>query len=156
MKQKFRRIVEDFWVAPQLVAEDFAAISELGIRTVINNRPDGEAPGQLSDAEARVAAAAAGLVYAYLPVISGGIVADDVAAMAELIARTPGPRLAWCRSGTRSCHLWAMAAARSLPPAEIIAAARAAGYDLTTIAPLLEAIWTAHRQAASVSEGKRA
>ena len=41
---KFRQVAKDFYVAPQLQAEDFAAARATGIRTVINNRPDGEAP----------------------------------------------------------------------------------------------------------------
>ena len=46
----FRQVAKDFFVAPQLVAADFAIAQAAGIRTLINNRPDGEAPDQLSDA----------------------------------------------------------------------------------------------------------
>ncbi len=148
MSHRFRRVHDDFWVAPQLGPGDFPEIARLGIRTVVNNRPDGEAPGQMSDAEARAAAQASGLVYAHVPVTSAGIFPDHVAAMAEVMESTPGPWLAWCRSGTRSCHLWAMVAARTLPPHEIVEGARAAGYDLSAIWSLLEAIHMANRETA--------
>lgn len=39
-------------VAPQITREDFAELNSRGIRTIVNNRPDGEEPGQLAAAEA--------------------------------------------------------------------------------------------------------
>ncbi len=144
---KFRRLTEDFWVAPQLEKEDFARIAALGIRTVINNRPDGEAIDQLPAAAAAEAARAAGLTYLSVPVRSGGLFPDQIAAMAEAIASSEGPWLAYCRSGTRSCHLWAFLAARKRPPAEIVEAAARAGYDLRSLWATLEAVHTVGREA---------
>ena len=60
-------------MAPQLQAADFAAAGRTGIRTVINNRPDGEAPDQLATREARALAAANGLDYEFVPVVTGGM-----------------------------------------------------------------------------------
>jgi sulfide:quinone oxidoreductase len=135
---QFRQLAEDFYVAPQLAAADFAAARALGIRTVINNRPDREAADQLSDDEAKAAAAAAGLAYAFVPVVSGGISPEAVAAFRQAVARHAGPYLAYCRSGTRSCHVWALATAGRRPVDEIVGSAAAAGYDLAPARPLLE------------------
>jgi len=134
----FRQVAEDFFVAPQLVAADFTAAREAGIRTVINNRPDGEAPDQLSDAQARGLANANGLAYAFVPVISGRMGPDEVAAFRAAVAAHPGPHLAYCRSGTRSCHMWAFATASKRPVALTVEAAAAAGYDLSGVRPILE------------------
>lgn len=136
-ESRFRRVAADFFVAPQLGPEDFAAARAAGIRTIINNRPDGEAPDQLGDAEARALAEVAGLAYAFVPVVTGGIGPDTVAAFAAAVASNPGPYLAYCRSGTRSCHMWAFMAARRRPPQEIVEAAAAAGYDLSPVLPVL-------------------
>ena len=58
-------------MAPQLPRpRTFAAARAAGIRTIINNRPDGEAADQLSDAEARALAQANGLDYVFVPVVS--------------------------------------------------------------------------------------
>ena len=135
---RFRQLADDFYVAPQLAAADFAAARALGIRTVINNRPDGEAADQLSDAEASAAAAAAGLAYAFVPVVSGGLRPEFVEAFQEAVARYPGPYLAYCRSGTRSCHMWALATAGRRQVDEILGSAAAAGYDLSPARPQLE------------------
>ena len=134
----FRQVDKDFFVAPQLMPADFAIASAAGIRTLINNRPDGEAPDQLSDAEARELAAANGLAYAFVPVVSGRMGPDEVAAFKAAIDGHAGPHLAYCRSGTRSCHMWAFATAGARPVDETIAAAAAAGYDLAPTRPILE------------------
>jgi len=49
-----------------------------------------------------------------------------------------GKTLAFCRSGTRSTYLWAMAArSRGMDGAAIVASAEAAGYDLGPLRPYL-------------------
>ena len=89
-----------------------AAVAAHGYRTVINNRPDGEGgPDQPTSAQMQAAAAAAGLDYHYLPVISGSITAEQVVQMAELVKAASGPVLAFCRSGARSTQLWMMGTA---------------------------------------------
>jgi uncharacterized protein (TIGR01244 family) len=124
------------FVSGQIAPDDVAAAANAGIRTIINNRPDGEEPGQPADAEIEAAAKAAGLGYRHIPV-SGGFSEAQVAAMAD--ALDEGPALAFCRSGTRSTCLWALARARQGRPAEsILEAAAAAGYDLRPIAAYLQ------------------
>jgi uncharacterized protein (TIGR01244 family) len=49
--------------------------------------------------------------------------------------------LAYCRSGTRSCNLWALARAkRGDHPDTLMAKAAAAGYDLTGIRAMLDTL----------------
>lgn len=137
----FKQVMEGVWVAGQLQADDFQHAAELGIRTVINNRPDGEALDQLSHAQAQEAARAAGLAYHYLPIVNGGLSVESVEAMRALMAEAEGPVLAYCRSGTRSTFLWAFASADALPSETIVEAAASAGYDLSGIAPQLAALY---------------
>lgn len=145
MSEKFRQVADDFYVAPQLDAGDFEAVRALGVCTVINNRPDGEEFGQLPDAEAQACAVAAGLNYVQVPVISGGIYPDHIAAMRDAIEAHDGPYLAYCRSGTRSCYLWSFVAAQSMPPDEVVEAAAKAGYDVAGIVGMLRSIHEGNR-----------
>jgi uncharacterized protein (TIGR01244 family) len=133
----YRRLDAHTLVAPrQLLPAEIAEAAEAGIRTIINNRPDGEEPGQPYGAEIEAAAEAAGLGYRHIPV-AGGFSETQVAAMAE--ALDAGPALAFCRSGTRSTYLWALARAGQGRPAEsILEAAAGAGYDLRPIAAYLQ------------------
>lgn len=124
-------------VAGQILPGDLPALAAAGIGMIVNNRPDGEEPGQPEASEIAAAAAAAGLAYRHIP-ISGGFNLDDVLAMAEALDAADGRLLAFCKSGTRSAFLWALARSEQGAPAgELIAAAAGAGYDIAPIAPYL-------------------
>jgi uncharacterized protein (TIGR01244 family) len=123
--------------ARQVTPEDLPAIAAAGVTLVVNNRPDGEEAGQPASAEIEAAARAAGLDYRRIPV-AGGFNMDDVLAMADALDAAEGKMLAFCRTGTRSTFLWALARSERGEPAErIVAAAAAAGYDLAPIRPYL-------------------
>ncbi|MEY2883125.1 MAG: hypothetical protein RL490_849 [Pseudomonadota bacterium] len=133
----FIRLTPDIAVAPQIAPEDCAAAAAAGYVAIVNNRPDGEAPGQPDAATMRAAAAAAGLRYADIPVDHTGLSMAQVEAMAAEL-RAGGPVLAFCRSGTRSTNLWALAAASLGGDCDaIIAAAEGGGYDVSGMAPTL-------------------
>jgi uncharacterized protein (TIGR01244 family) len=129
-----RPVTDAFAVAPQLSLVDIAAAAGLGYRSLINNRPDGEAPGQPSGDEVREAAKSAGLAYFEIPV-RGGPSADQVRQTSEVISSAPGPILAFCRSGTRSIVTWALSQRETLPRDELIALGEKAGYDLGSMLP---------------------
>ena len=132
-----RRLDEQTWVAGQIMPEEVAGLARQGVTAIVNNRPDGEEMGQPASAEIADAAAAAGVAYVHLPV-AGGFAADQVETLAELLD-TPGRVLAFCKSGTRSALLWALARARlGDDPEELAAKAEAAGYDLGPIARYLQ------------------
>ena len=60
-------------------------------------------------------------------------------AMAAALASTEAPILAYCRSGTRSTLLWALArASEGESPQALADAAAAAGYDVTPVRALLD------------------
>lgn len=107
-------------------------------RTIINNRPDGEEPGQATSAELEAAARRLGLDYVHIPVVPGQFGDEQVARFAEALARHPGPKLAFCRTGTRAASLWALAQSGTRSADDLLRAAREAGYDLSSLKPRLE------------------
>ncbi|KAB7646607.1 TIGR01244 family phosphatase [Polymorphobacter fuscus] len=136
----FIRLTPDIAVAAQIAPEDCAAAAAQGYVAIISNRPDDEVPGQPSAAKIGAAAAEAGLRFAHIPVGPAGIDEADIAAMAAELA-AGGPVLAYCRSGTRSTNLWALAAASRGGDADaIVAAAAAGGYDVSGMAPFLRSL----------------
>jgi uncharacterized protein (TIGR01244 family) len=133
----FITITDQLSVSPQITAQDVAAAAAQGFRTIVNNRPDGESLDQPPGADIAAACAAAGLAYVAIPIDHTGFNLDQVAAMADALRH--GPVLAFCRSGTRSCNLWALAEAqRGGDPAAIIAAAGRGGYNVAGLMPLLK------------------
>jgi uncharacterized protein (TIGR01244 family) len=126
-------------VASQLVEADFAELAARGFRTVVANRPDGEADDQLPHREAELAARANGLHFVYQPVWNFDITDEDaVDAFAASMRELKGPILFYCRSGNRCTWLWAQASAERLGVNEVIAVATQAGYDGAAIRIALE------------------
>ena len=117
-------------VSPQIATTDMEAIRAAGFRSVVCNRPDGEANDQPLFSEIQQAAAAAGIEARYLPVESGKVDDEQGRQFADLYARCPKPVLAYCRTGMRSATLWALSQADKLPLPQIVGAAADAGYDL--------------------------
>jgi uncharacterized protein (TIGR01244 family) len=135
----FRQVTPSFSASPQITPSEVAQAAALGFTSIVNNRPEGEAGDQTPGAEIAAAARAAGMDYRAIPVSPGGFDESQVYAMAEALAEAGGPVLAYCRSGTRSTLLWALAQALDGgDPATIAADAAGAGYDVAPIRPLLE------------------
>jgi uncharacterized protein (TIGR01244 family) len=136
-----RQINESISVAPQIAVEQVADIAAAGFKTIVNNRPDDEDAGQPSGDAIRAAAEAAGLKYVSIPVTHAGFSHPQIDAMTQALTDSDGPVLAYCRSGTRSCNLWALAAAKAgRNPNLLLAQAEDAGYDLSGIRPMLDAL----------------
>ena len=130
---EFRKLTDELTVSPQVSAHDMEAIKAAGFRSVICHRPDGEAPDQPLFAEIRDAAAKAGMEIRYQPIVPGMLSDLDANEFGTLVAELPKPVFAYCRTGTRSASLWALSRAQSRPLPEILAATKAAGFDMTGI-----------------------
>ena len=103
-------------------------------------------PTVFASPQIEAAARAAGMNYIAIPITHAGFSAPQVAAMAAALAGAERPVLAYCRSGTRSTLLWALAEAqRGASPEALSVAAAAAGYDLAPIAPLLDMFAAEHK-----------
>ncbi|MBX9911031.1 MAG: TIGR01244 family phosphatase [Beijerinckiaceae bacterium] len=121
-------------VSEQIKPEDIAAIVSSGFKSIICNRPDGEAVDQPAFAKIETAAKAAGLSAAYQPVVSGKVSDEDSLAFGSLMDALPKPVFAYCKTGTRSTTLWSLSeAARGRPLPDILATTKAAGYDMTDV-----------------------
>lgn len=140
----FRQLSQSMLASPQITPADLAAAAELGVTLVINNRPDGEAPDEPQGAEIEAAARAAGMDYLAIPVTHAGFSAPQVDTMQQALDHAKGPVLAYCRSGTRSTLLWALAQAQAgVDPDEIAGAAQGAGYDVSPVRHVMD-VMAAH------------
>lgn len=141
MSSKFRPLAEGYFVSPQITADEVRAAATMGIKLIINNRPEGEEPDQPPGAEIEKAAKAEGVAYVAIPIRGSDISATQLEAFERAAAGASGPVLAFCRSGTRSTMIRAFALARAGGDAdEILEEAAAAGYDLSPLRPRLVAL----------------
>lgn len=137
----FRQLSQDVWASPQVSPAQVQIAAEQGFSLIINNRPDGEQDEQPSGEAIEAAAQAAGLDYCAIPITHAGFSQTQIAAMQEALGSANGRVLAYCRSGTRSTFLWALAqASDGADPDQLQGAAAEAGYDLSPLRPMLEAL----------------
>jgi uncharacterized protein (TIGR01244 family) len=138
---EFRRLSPDFAVATQLTPADIERAAAEGFKTIIKNRQENEEPGQPKEAELVAAAQSTGITFRALP-FQGPPPPAVVAETVLMMEQSPGPILAFCRSGSRSTAAWGMARALSglASPDEIIDAAAKAGYDLSRMRDALECL----------------
>jgi uncharacterized protein (TIGR01244 family) len=132
----FRAVTATFYVSPQISLDDLDVAKAQGFSLVINNRPDGEAPGQPSSAEVESKAKSLGLAYVHIPVVGGPTTGQAHAVRTE-VGAVEGKALAFCRSGTRSIIAWSLGKqlAGDLDRGRLIELAAGAGYDLTGVLP---------------------
>jgi uncharacterized protein (TIGR01244 family) len=133
-----RQLDERILVSGQVAPDEVAGLAEQGITMLVNNRPDGEEPGQPYASEIEEAAARAGIGYRFVPIIRG-IGPADVEAMQQALHDTAnGKLLAFCRSGTRSALAVALAKREEGASAdEVSTCLVSAGFDPSPIAHLL-------------------
>lgn len=141
-----KKLFETLYVSGQLSSDDFSALAEAGIKTIINNRPDDEEPGQLNSAQAKTLAAELGIAYHYLPMVNGQpLPATLVADFKQVLDNTTEPVLAHCKSGMRSSFIWALG---QIPTGAVsvdqaINAAQEAGIPLGNARAVLESVQSA-------------
>ncbi|CFX33784.1 conserved protein of unknown function [Candidatus Filomicrobium marinum] len=137
--QTVTHLTPDFAVAGELSDADFEEAAASGFKAIINNRPDGEAPGQPTAASQKAIAEKHGLQYVHIPVNQANIFSDSVVgAMADTLAKLDGPILAHCKSGMRSAIVWAAASARTRPVAEVEKILSQGPFDLSFLHDELE------------------
>lgn len=137
------KLHDNLLVSKQIQASDFQAIKEAGVTAIINNRPDGEEPGQLSSQEAIELAAQHGIDYHYLPMANGQPLPSDlVSNFRSVLNSNEGIVLAHCKSGMRSSFIWAMGAIADgeVTADQAIEAGQNAGIPLNNARAVLESI----------------
>lgn len=142
----FRRLSPQMLASPQIDLADLSQAQALGVTLIVNNRPEGESDDQTPGPAIEAAAHEAGIGYLHIPVTHAGFSHPQVIALAEALKATDGPVLGYCRSGTRSTLLWALARASLGDRPEALAAAAAnAGYDLGPVRPAMDALYAEAR-----------
>ena len=97
------------FVTGQLYEHDVRLAAKQGVRTIMNNRPDGEAPGQPLSADLAKVAEELGVTYVYHPIVPPSVTREDVEDFGRVCEQLDRPLLTFCRSGARSTRMWEMA-----------------------------------------------
>lgn len=135
---QINRLTPDVAVGPQITEPDVATIVALGFRSLIGNRPDGEGADQPPFASLAAAAEHQGLQTRHIPVVASQINSQDIERFRDALRDLPKPIFAFCRTGTRSTILWALANSETLTADERIRMAASHGYDIGGLRSSLE------------------
>jgi uncharacterized protein (TIGR01244 family) len=123
--------------AGALSRDDIEALAAAGVKTIINNRPDGEDPGQLPADAARGLCDAHGIAYHHIPFVAATLTLADIDAFDAVLKSAPQPVVAHCRSGTRSTMIWALTRMRQGEnPATLVALGAKNGVDIAALPAL--------------------
>ena len=136
---QINRLTPDLAAGPQIAPVDVETLAALGYRSIIGNRPDGEAPDQPTFASVEAAAREHGLETCHIPVVASQIDDQDIGTFGQALLDLPKPIFAFCRTGTRSTLLWALANNDQLTTEERLRLAAAHGYDISGFRAKLEA-----------------
>ncbi|MEM7688571.1 MAG: TIGR01244 family sulfur transferase [Pseudomonadota bacterium] len=135
----FRKLTDAVFASPQIDQGDVETAKAEGFALIVNNRPDGEDPSAPQGDDIAEAARSAGMEYVAIPIGHAGFSEPQIDQMMAALDAADGPVLAYCRSGTRSTFLWALAQAKAGGnPEDITIAAMKAGYDVSPIRPMLD------------------
>ena len=97
------------YVSGQLFEHDVRLMAKQGVRSIMNNRPDGESMGQPLSADLANIAEELGMTFLHLPVNPKAITKQVVEEFAKARDELERPLLIFCRSGARSTTVWELA-----------------------------------------------
>ena len=128
-----KKVSPRFYISDQITGTDIGVAAAQGIRTIVNNRPDGEEQTQPTSVELEQAAESLGLGYIELPIEPGNITDEHIEKFETLYQEEAAPVLAFCRSGARAVSLWALTEARTLDVEAILQTAEDVGHNLESL-----------------------
>ena len=126
------RVSENISITSQLTPRALRYIRSHGISTLVDVRPDGEAPDQPSSTAIAEAARRYNVGFHYLPVPHETIPDSAINSLAQVLAKDNSSTLLYCRTGRRAVRLLALAeATRPDGPNlnEILKLVRDAGFE---------------------------
>ena len=119
------------------------ALRDKGFKTIVNMRPDSDAPDQAKYPQLQSAAQEAGLGYGYIPLKKGAAIPSTAAeALGSVLSRMPKPILLFEETPDRPAKVWALAEASragGLDADAIMKAVKSAGLSADDLATQINA-----------------
>jgi sulfide:quinone oxidoreductase len=128
---KILKVNKQFSISDQVTPTDIQELAELGVRTLVCNRPDGEVQDQVDFESISIEAKSQGIEAFFIPFKSGHLTDGEVVKFQTLL-KTGSQIHAYCRTGNRSFNLIAATeASLNTPKGIILDQAKAVGIDVS-------------------------
>lgn len=98
----------EVYVSGQLFEHDVRLLAKQGIRSIMNNRADGESTGQPPSAALAAVAEELGVNFVHLPIDPRSITEQHVEAFRKACDELKRPLHIFSRTGARSTRIWEM------------------------------------------------
>ncbi|MEE4246532.1 MAG: TIGR01244 family sulfur transferase, partial [Kangiellaceae bacterium] len=108
-------------------------LEDIGIKVIINNRPDNEEDNQPLSQELKELAEEAGIEYIHLPANGRDMPSETIEQFCQVIDSNPGKIHAFCKTGTRSSILYAHCELRNKNKEEVLPLLKDKGYDVSGV-----------------------
>lgn len=108
-----KKISSNFSISGPIDDESLEALKAQGVTKIVNVRPDNEEPEQESADRMAVKVRAHGIEYVHIPVKANCYSEEDIATFVKNLATGDDKVHAFCRTGNRAIHLWALANSNS-------------------------------------------
>ena len=109
LQMRVLELAPQVYASGQLFEQDLRLAAKQGVRSIMNNRPDGESIGQPSSADIAKVAEELGMAFVHFPVDPKSITRQNAEAFSKACDELERPLLIFCRSGARSTRIWEMA-----------------------------------------------
>ncbi|MCF6343974.1 MAG: TIGR01244 family sulfur transferase [Devosiaceae bacterium] len=135
---KIAKLTNQLSVSHQIEIADIKQIKSLGFCAIICNRPDGEIEEMPSFEDIEKAANEENIKCYYIPNTGPQAISKEMIIKTKAaLENSNGLVLAYCRTGTRSTILWALAQKEKMGTEKIIKIAKDAGYDISFLSDRL-------------------
>ncbi|WP_293750014.1 sulfur transferase domain-containing protein [uncultured Paraglaciecola sp.] len=108
-----KKVSNNFSISGPITDETIEALKAQGVTRIVNVRPDNEEAGQESAEQMAIKIRAHGIEYVHIPVKANCYSEEDIAEFIKQLATGDDKVHAFCRTGNRAIHLWALANSHS-------------------------------------------
>ena len=108
LQMRVLELAPQVYVCGQVFETDLKLIAKQDVRSIVNNRPDGEVPGQPASADLAKAAEELGMTFVHFPVESRKVSKEAAAEFAKVCEGLERPLLIFSATGVRSTKIWEM------------------------------------------------
>jgi sulfide:quinone oxidoreductase len=109
LQMRVLELAPQVYVCGQVFETDLKLVAKQDVRTIVNNRPDGETPDQPASADLAKAAEELGMTFVHFPVESRSVSKEAAAEFAKTCDALERPILIFSATGVRATKIWEMA-----------------------------------------------
>jgi uncharacterized protein (TIGR01244 family) len=102
LQMRVLELAPEVYVCGQVFETDLKLVAKQDVRSIVNNRPDGEMPGQPASADLAKTAEELGMTFVQFPVESRSVSKEAAAEFAKVADSLDRPILIFSATGVRS------------------------------------------------------